>query len=299
MDAMGNLYVADAGNNAIRMINSSGVVTTFAGSTGGTSGSTDGTGTSALFHNPQGIAIDALGNLFVSDYGNNSIREINSSGVVTTLYHSSTTFGPAGLTVDNSDNVYVAAKDLNRILEITPAAVVTTIAGRSAGYTNATGTSAQFNTPADVKMDASSNLYVADYTNNAIREISPSGAVTTYAGSNVSGNTGGYLDGAGTAAEFNNPAGLAIAPGGVIYVADLSNNDIRMILPDGTVSLAAGSVSQTAGNSDGTGTGASFNQPSSIFLDNTATSYVTELAGNRARQVTLTGYLLAGTSLPS
>ncbi|MFI5136248.1 MAG: putative Ig domain-containing protein [Sphingobacteriales bacterium] len=297
-DASGNIYVADAGNNAIRKIDPTGAVTTFAGSSSGSSGFTDANGTSALFNSPEGIALDASGNLFVSDYGNNAIRKITPDGTVTTFYHSTGTFGPAGLTFDGSGDIIVAAQDANQIIMITPAVVVSTIAGSTLGYTNATGTGAQFNSPTDVKMDGSGNLFVADYLNNAIREINPSGVVTTFAGSTVSGNTGSYQDSVGTAARFNKPKGLAIAPGGVLYVADFANNVIRRIMPDGTVSLAAGSTSQTAGNSDGIDSAASFNGPGSVYIDNTATGYVTESGGNRVRKVLLTGYSLAGI-LPS
>jgi sugar lactone lactonase YvrE len=293
-DALGNIYIADGSNNAIRMLTPAGVVSTFAGSSTGASGYTDATGSSALFNNPAGIAIDASGNLFVADYGNNAIRKITPAHVVTTFYHSTGTFGPRGLLLDATGNVIVAAKDLNQILKITAAGVVTTIAGSSAGYVNATGTSAQFSGPMDVKMDASGNLFVADYLNNAIRKIDPSGAVSTFAGSNVSGNTGSYADGVGTVARFNNPAGLAIAPGGIIYVADLLNNEVRRIMPDGTVSLAAGSATQAAGNADGSGSAASFNQPNYVYIDNSGTGYVTELIGNRARKIPFTGYSLNG-----
>jgi sugar lactone lactonase YvrE len=292
-DGQGNIYIADAGNNAIRRIDASGAVTTFAGSTGGSSGFTDANGTSALFSAPDGLVFDGLGNLFVSDYANNAIRKIDASGNVTTFYHSTGTFGPGGLTIDASGNLIVAARDLHQIIQITPSAAASAIAGSTSGYTNATGTSAQFNTPTDVKMDASGNLFVADYANNAIRQIDPTGAVTTFAGSTVSGNTGSYLDSVGTAARFNGPRSLAIAPGGVLYVADLGNNGIRRILPDGTVNLIAGSSSQTSGNSDGTGLAASFNQPNSIALDAAVNAYVTESSGNRVRTMPLTGYSLA------
>ncbi|WP_295801703.1 putative Ig domain-containing protein [Mucilaginibacter sp.] len=297
-DAAGIMYIADAANNAIRKIDLTGAVSTFAGSSSGISGFTDGQGTSASFNAPSGITLDVTGNLLVSDYGNNAIRKITPDGTVTTFYHSTGTFGPAGLTIDGAGNIVVAAKDENQIVSITPSAVATTLAGSTSGYTNGTGTAAQFNSPTDVKIDVAGNFFVADYLNNAIREIDPTGVVTTFAGSNVNGNTGGYQDSVGTVARFNKPKGLAIAPGGVIYVADFANNVIRRILPDGTVSLAAGSTSQTAGNSDGIDSAATFNGPSSVYIDNLATGYVTEAGGNRVRKIILTGYSLAGT-LPS
>ncbi|MDB5145467.1 MAG: hypothetical protein JWQ66_4180, partial [Mucilaginibacter sp.] len=246
IDASGNFYVGDAGNNAIRKITPAGVVTTFAGSLTGASGFTNATGTAALFNAPGGMAIDAAGNFYVSDYNNNAIRKITPAGVVTTFYSGASTFGPAGLCFDSSGNLIVVAQTLRQILKISPAGVATIIAGSNYGYANGTGTAALFENPTDVKIDASGNMYIADYLNNAIRKITPAGVVTTYAGSDVSGNTGGFLDGTGTAAKFNSPTGLAMTPGGVIYVAELANHDIRRIMPDGTVKQIAGSPAQAS-----------------------------------------------------
>ena len=297
-DASGNLYVADAINNAIRKITPAGVVSTFAGSLTGLSGLTDATGTAALFNYPDGITIDGSGNLFVSDYNNEAIREITPAGVVSTFYVSSGTFGPGGLCFDNSGNLIVTAQDASQVLSINSSAVATLVAGSTPGYVNGTGAAAQFNTPTDVRVDASGNIYVSDFENNAIRKITSGGVVTTFAGSDVSGNTPGFANGKGTAAVFNNPTGLTIGPGGVIYVADMYNNDIRQIMPDGTVTIFAGSATQLSGDGNGTGTAAGFDQPVYIYADNTGTAYVAELGGNRIRKIQLTGYTLKGT-LPS
>lgn len=294
-DASGNLYVADAYNNAIRKISPAGVVSTFAGSATGAPGNVDGTGTSALFNWPEGITIDASGNLFVSDYLNNSIRKITPAGVVTTFYQATTYFGPNGTCFDGSGNLIVAASDVSRILKISPAGVVTTIAGNYQGYTNGTGATALFNGPSDVKIDGSGNIIVADYLNNAIREVTPAGVVTTIAGSAVNGNAEAYVGGIGANARFSNASGITLAAGGIIYVADLGNNDLRAIMPDGTVTLVAGSATQVAGNQDGIGTSAQFNNPDYMYIDDTGTGYITEYMGNRVRKIVLTGYTLSGT----
>jgi RHS repeat-associated protein len=294
-DASGNLYIADGTNNAIRKVTPAGVVTTFAGSTTGASGFTNATGTSATFNAPVGIVMDASGNLFVGDAGNNAIRKITSAGVVTTFYQSSGTFSPAGLSFDGSGNLIVTAQDASQIWKITTAGVMTVIAGSTYGYTNASGTSAQFAQPEDVQTDGSGNIYVADYLNNAIRKISPTGVVTTLAGSTTSGNTGGFADGLGTAAKFNNPVGVALSAGGIVYVADLLNNNIRRVMPDGTVTLVAGSPTQVSGNTDGAGTAALLFHPTDLYIDATGTGYIMDARNGSIRKILLTGYSLKGT----
>jgi len=182
VDASGNLYVADINNHKIRKITPDGVVTTLAGS--GTAGRLDGTGVAAQFRLPYGVAVDASGNVFVADYGNNLVRKITPDGVVTTFAGSGTAGsadgagasaqfnGPSGIAFDASGNVYVSQLGNPAIRKITPAGVVTTLAGSgTAGLADGIGTAAQFDTPWDVQLDASGNLYVA--SDHAIRKITP------------------------------------------------------------------------------------------------------------------------------
>jgi gliding motility-associated-like protein len=298
-DASGNFYVVCSGNNGVREITPAGVVSTFAGDLTGLSGLKNGTGTSALFYFPDGLAIDGSGNLYVAEYNNNTIRKITPDSVVTTFYAAPAPFGPAGLCFDNSGNLIVTAQDANQIIAINPSGVATVIAGSTtAGYVNGPVALAQFNNPTDVRVDGSGNMYIVDYMNNAVRKITPGGVVSTIAGSDVSGNTPGYANGVGTAAIFNNPAGLVIGAGGVIYVADINNHDIRRIMPDGTVSLLAGSAVQATGDSDGIGTAAGFNYPVAMYIDNNGVGYVSEFVGARIRKIILTGYSITGTLPP-
>ncbi len=299
MDAAGNLYIADSQNNGIRKVTPGGYVNTLAGSGQEAAGFQDGTGSHSLFDYPDGTAMDASGNIYVADYKNNAIRKVTPAGIVTTFYTSATTFGPGGMCFDNSGNLVVSAQDANQIWQITPAGVASVLAGTTtAGYVNAAAAVAQFNTPTDVKVDPTGNMYVADNKNNAIRKITPAGMVSTVAGSAVSGNTPGYANGNGTAAIFNYPAGILLAPGGVIYVTDMNNNDIRRIMPDGTVGLVAGSATQAKGDADGIGTAAGFYVPAYMYLNDAGTGYISEFGGERIRKIVLTGYSLTGTLPP-
>nr|WP_262918328.1 hypothetical protein [Mucilaginibacter straminoryzae] len=179
VDAQGNIYVGDTGNNLIRKITAAGVVTTFAGGNT-TSASTitliDATGTDARFRQPRGLAFDSKGNLLVADYGNNSIRKIASDGTVSTYIGNSTIStlvgNPTALVLDGSDNVYIA-DEAGRVLKINSSlSVMNTIAGTSGsnGYQEGAGNTAQFNVPAGVAV-VSGNVYVADYANSRIRKI--------------------------------------------------------------------------------------------------------------------------------
>jgi DNA-binding beta-propeller fold protein YncE len=264
MDAAGNTYVGDLGNNVIRFIAAGGSqVTTFAGSVGpGGVGSADGTGAAAKFNGPVGMVTDSHGNLFVSDYNNNTIRKITPSGVVTTFAGTAGAAGcndgtgsaarftnPYGLAIDASDNIYVADYGNQVIRMITPGGVVSrlaatcTIQGFNDGPALANG---QFNGPHGVAVDRSTgNVYVADRFNNAIRMIS-GGVVTTIAGPAATGGAtpgaSGFADGTGNAALFNWPGALAVDRGtGDVYVADYNNNAIRRVIPSsGAVTTVVG-----------------------------------------------------------
>lgn len=307
LDASGNLYVTDTYNSTIRKIDPAGVVTTVAGQVG-VFNNTDGQGTAATFAYPDGLAIDASGNIFIADWNNGRIRKMTPSGAVTTFYEQIGGFAPNGITFDSSGNLIVSTYSANQIVKISPAGVATVIAGdpqEQTGFVDGTGSAAVFNYPSDVVTDAAGNIYVADGFNNAVRKITPAGVVTTFAGStayqgaNWYNNPGGFADGVGNAALFNNVTGFAMAPGDVLYVADRFNNDIRRIMPDATVHLVAGSATQAVGNSDGVGTAAGFNWPDYITIDkNAGIGYISEWSGNRVRKIVLTGYSLTGTLPP-
>ena len=286
VDALGNIYVSNISNNLIRKITPAGVVTTLAGSSVGYA---NGTGTSATFNFPMGVAVDALGNIYVADILNNSIRKITPAGVVTTL--ASAVFNrPKGVAVDALGNVYVADTSNNVIRKITPAGVVTTLAGggsvggTASGHDNSTGTTATFNSPIGVAVDALGNVYVADTSNNLIRKITPAGVVTTLAGGgSVEGTAPGHADGTGTSATFNSPRGVAVDALGNIYVVDNSNNLIRKITPAGVVTTLAGGGS--VGYADGTGTRATFNLPIGVAVDALGNVYVADSGNNLIRKI--------------
>lgn len=198
VDSAGVLYIADQYNHTIRKVTTAGVVTTLAG-LAGASGHVDGVGAAARFASPTGIAVDAAGNVYVSDSASFTIRKIDPAGSVSTIagtaYSSGSSDGPGAsalfwvplaVATDATGNVYVS-DTLNRtIRKITQAGVVSTLAGTAgmSGTIDAAGPAARFEEPLGLAADAAGNLYVAD--SNNIRKITPAGAVTSVASYNRS-----------------------------------------------------------------------------------------------------------------
>jgi len=271
--ASGRLYVADSGNNKIRQIASGGVVTTLAGS--GSSGSADGTGAAAEFQWPGGLVVVA-GVLYVADRSNHSIRAVTPAGVVSTFAGKPPESGwvdgtgsaarfnmPQAVATDASGNLYVTESDNQTVRKISPTRAVSTFAGMCTqqGSTDGTGANARFDTPYAVALDAAGNAYVADAQNHTIRKVTPDGVTTTLAGAP---GEFGLADGAGPAARFNWPFGIAVDGGGTVYVADNGNRLIRKISPAGVVSTLCGGAS---GSIDGTGAAAGFVGIGQMCLD--------------------------------
>ena len=288
VDAAGNIYVADSENHRIRKITPGGIVSTLAGS--GTAGSAEGAGTAAQFNSPRAVAVDATGNVYVADGINNKIRKITPAGEVSTLAGSGAYgfadgdganakfYFPKGIAVDASGNLYVADDINHRIRKITPTGTVTTIAGSTSGSDDGDGINAKFNSPRGVTLDAAGNIYVADAANHRIRKITPTGTVSTIAGSTV-----GVTEGIGTAAKFNTPSGIAVDASGNIYVADDENERIRKITTNGTVSTLAGGFLQ--GFTDGVGGDAQFRSPTALAIDASGNIYVADRHNHSIRKI--------------
>ncbi|MEO8426858.1 MAG: hypothetical protein ABI651_07080, partial [Verrucomicrobiota bacterium] len=311
MDGAGNLYVADLGNSTIRKVAPAGtnwVVTTIAGRAGNP-GSADGTGSAARFNFAQGLGIDSVGNLYVGDTDNYTIRKVTPVGtnwVVTTLVGRAGISGsvdgtnsaarlsdPKGVAVDNAGNIYVADEENHTIRMVTPVGtnwVVSTLAGlaHNPGSADGTGDAARFAFPYAVAVDTTRNVYVSDIYNDAIRKVTPVGTnwmVTTLAG--LGGNYGS-TDGAGKAALFKGPAAVTMDSAGNTYVADQVNHTIRKLTAAGEVTTLAG-LAGFAGSTNGTGSDARFFIPSGVATDSAGNLYVAERGNATIRKISPTG----------
>ena len=307
VDGNGNVYVADGGNSTIRMVTPAGVVSTLAGSPGLT-GTTDGIGKAARFDHACGLAADGVGNLYVGDTYNRTIRRVTPAGVVSTLAGSPNLTGsadgiggaarflwPNGVAVDGSGNIYVADEDNDTIRKVTPAGVVSTLAGAPgiSGTADGTGYAARFSSPSGVAVDGSGNVFVADFHNRTIRKVTQAGAVSTFAG--LPG-AAGAVDGTGSAARFWYPAGVAVDGDGNVFVADWGNNTVRKITSAGVVTTLAGSSGAFPGSADGIGSAARFNGPWGIAVDGGGNLYVADINNSTIRKITPSGLVttLAG-----
>ncbi len=307
VDTAGNVYVSDYGNHAIRVISPAGVVSTLAGLPG-TSGSADGPGTSARFSYPDGIAVDANGNVYVADEGNLTIRKVTPEGVVSTLAGTpnvpgylngngaAAKFGvPTSVTVDQEGTLYVTDFGNNVLRKLTASGDVTTFAG-SVGSAQVDGAQPGFYRPHNVCADKAGNLFVAEYEGRTVRKVTPDGMATTLAGL----ATYGDADGDGEAASFRYLSGIAVDGDGNAYVSDYYASAIRKITASGTVTTFAG-MKNVAGSLNGKGTAALFNSPQGIAVGSDSTVYVADSGNRVVRKISPTGEVsttagLAGSS---
>lgn len=235
IDGKGNLYVGDVVNHKIRKISPDGIVTTLAG---GGKGFADRSGSMAKFNHPYGVTVDRNNNLYVADSYNNRIRKITPDGKVTTVAGNGADgfidgpreqaefYVPIGIVVDDMDNIYVGDEGNSSIRKISPDGKVTTLAGNGKfSFSDGVGRNASFNAPGGIAMDGNGNLYVADYLNNCIRRVTPSGEVRKIAGNLRKG----FADGIASEAQFHYPFGIAVDAAGVVYVGDHFNHRIRKI----------------------------------------------------------------------
>jgi len=260
VDSAGNFYIAEWLNHRVRKVDTSGSITTVAGIGVGGYGGDGGPATEAALNSPEGVAVDAAGNIYIADSFNNRIRKVDTSGVITTIAGNGSPQytgegvatqvslnDPSGVAADKSGNLYIADNSSHRIRKLNLSrGIISTIAGTGIGGFSGDGgpaSAAQVFNPTHLATDQAGNLYIADYNNHRIRKISAgTGIITTVAGSATRDDHSGYSGDGGpaTSAQFNNPAGVAIDAAGNLYIADAQNKRVRKVDTSGIVSTIAG-----------------------------------------------------------
>lgn len=288
IDATDNVYVANYAHHNILRITPQGVVSVWAGRTDGLSGDVNATGTDAQFNGPTGLAIDAAGNVYVTEITfsrNMKVRKISPAAEVTTFYDFGPTGGGEGIAIDAAGNAFVTGvgSDYQSILRIAPNGSATVFSGEAntEGSNDGVGTAARFRSPRGLAFDTSGNLFVGDANNRIIRRITPAGVVST-----ISGTPGGccYGDGIGGAASYNFPTGMAFAPSGDLVIAD--SILIRKLNAASVATTLAGQA-LASGTNDGFGSAARFRWPRTMVLDANGNVFVTDI--DRIRRISPSG----------
>ena len=290
VDGAGNIYIADSGNNTIRRIDArTAVITTIAGDGAGLYAGDNGPSTAAEINNPQHVAVDGAGNIYVLDFGNARVRKIAAAtGIITTVAgNGSVAFrgdggpatnaalnSPGDMAVDAAGNIFLADTDSNRIRKVdVKSGNIATIAGNgtiSYGGDGGPATGAQLNFPGQMTLDAAGNVYVVDNNNYRVRRISAAtGTITNFAGTGVQGFSGD--GGSAATAKLDELGGIVADAAGNVYIADRGNSVIRKV--------TAGVISTFAGGSG------EFVGPSDVGLDSAGNLYVADAGNQRVVKV--------------
>ncbi len=306
-DAAGNAYFC-AGNWVFKS-DTNGIVTRVAG--GGTMSGEGVAAIDAQLNQPRGVAVDPMGQLYISDTGNHRVRKVTMDGLIATVagtgvagYTSST--GPAtssqlsapmGLGLDSTGNLYIADSSNAVIVRVTPAGTYSIVAGNGASGSTGDGgqaVAAELAGPSDVKVDATGNLYIADSSNNRIRKVTTDGKIATMAGNGTAGFSGDGFP--AVSAELKFPEGVAVDAAGNLYIADAANWRVREVTRDGTITTVAGNTNLRY-SVGGPATSHGIGFPAAVAVGLNGDLIIADSIDNVILRVSASGYLsaLAGT----
>jgi len=313
VDTTGNVYIADAGNNRIRKVNTSGIITTVAGyGTAGYSGD-GGAATAAELNNPYGVAVDILGNVFIADKGNSAIRMINNSGTINTIAGNGISgfsgdggiataaeiSNPNGVAIDAVGNIYIVDQDNDRIRMVTTDGMISTVAGGGhlLSGDGVPATEVVLYYPNGIAVDDSGNIYIAYSYRNTIRKVNSLGIISTIVGNDTAGYKGD--GGAATNAELDHPFGITIDAAGNKYIADEGNSRVRMVNTFGIITTKVGYCLTNFGGDGGVATDAELCDPFDIAIDVFGNIFVADAGNGRIRKIDTSGVIttVAGNGL--
>jgi uncharacterized protein (TIGR03437 family) len=302
VDSHGNVFIAATGLQMILKVDIHGIITVVAGDGLNRFSGDGGLATAASLSNPQGVAVDGAGNVFIADSGNYCVRKVTPAGVVTTVagnqnYGFSGDGGqatkasmtsPSAVAVGADGSLYISDLGNLRIRKVTPDGIIATIAGNGLFGSTGDGGSAlkaSFQGPQEIALDSAGNIYVADRTNSTIRKITTGGTITTVAGSAISPGYSGD-NGPATKALLAGPIGVAVDPAGNLYIADSGNNVIREVsAATGNISTIAGTGKPGFGGDGGGALSAMFSNPKGVAVDSSGNLLIVDGDNNRVRRI--------------
>lgn len=286
MDGVGNIYIADFVANRVRKINTAGIISTFAGTGTASTTGDGGPASAATLNQPYGLATDALGNVYISEFMGGVVRRVNSAGNISTFATGLT--NPAGLSVDGTGNLYIADYGAGKVIMATSGGTTSVFAGTGTlGFSGDGGpaTAANLGRVTGVAADGSGNVYIAVQDGERVRKVNSSGIITTAAGTGTPGFSGD--GGVATAALLHKPTSCAVDASGNLYIADETNLRIRKVtFPAGTIETVAGTGLATF-NGDGILATAANISPNYVSVAPTGELFLTDIA--RVRRICIGG----------
>jgi sugar lactone lactonase YvrE len=305
-DALGNLYIADYYNYRVRRVTANGIITTVAGNGSHGYSGDGGAATNAMITNPSGVALDAVGNLYIADINNSRIRKVDTNGIITSVAGNgangysgdggaatnASLYWPSGVAFDAFGNLFIADEYTCCIRKVDPNGIITTVAGIVDGYgyfgDGGAATNALLYEPRGVAFDANGNLFIADYGNSRIRKVDTNGIITTVAGNGPGdGYAGSYSGdgGAATNATLYYPSGVAFDALGNLFIDDSANSRIRKMDANGIITTVTGNGTNSYSGDGGAATNASLYYPSGVAFDVSGNLFIADTDNNRIRKV--------------
>lgn len=312
VDSQRNVYIADYANDRVRKVDASGIISTLAGNGMGVYDGDGGAATNAGLFNPAGVALDASGNLYISDYSNHRVRKVDAQGIITTVAGNGTGAyagdggsatnaslqNPFGLAFDGGGNLYIADAGNDRIRRLDVNGMINTVAGGGSLVDFGSGTlatNAGLVYPTGVAVDPMGNLFIADNNNNRVCKVDTMGFMTRY------GGTGSYAysgdGGPAVNAGISYPRGLATDSMGNLYIAVFYDNRIRKIDTNGVISTLVGTGFSAYNGDNISATNASLFNPQGVALDSGGALFIADFQNNRVRMVASPGPILKLTNI--